>query len=113
MAIYPYNFVNKRGIPALRSASVEVTTVNVVFTFTPHAFANIWGEGLVIINLAQAIPTGTTGTLPLVFETNGVQQAVTTYGGGAVTVADFTGTGVYLFFYDKSSNILQLMTGVV
>lgn len=113
MAIYPFNFVNKRGIPAVRSNSVAVGTTNVVFTFSPHSFAGIWGSGLVLIDLAQAIPTGTTGTLPLVFETNGIQQAVTTYGGTAVTAADFTGEGVYLFFYDKAANNLQLMTGVV
>lgn len=113
MAIYPFNFVNKRGIPTVESVSVSVGTDNVVFSFAPHSFANIWGRGLVLINLAQAIPTDTTGTLPIVFETNGIQQNVIANGGGNVTVADFTGVGVYLFYYDKASNTLQQLTGVV
>lgn len=113
MAVFPFNFMNRRGIPAIRSTGVTVGTSNVTFSFSPHSFSNVWGSGLVLIDLAQAIPSGTTGTLPIVFETNGVEQAVTTYGNSTVVVADFTGVGVYLFFYDKPSNTLQLMTGVV
>jgi hypothetical protein len=48
-----------------------------------------------------------------VFQTNGATQAVTGYGGDAVTVADLAGTGVYLAFYDRASGLLQLMTGIV
>lgn len=113
MAVYPFNFVNKRGIPTVESTGVSVNATNVVFTFAPHSFSGIWGRGLVLINLAQPIADGTTGTLPIVFSTNGVEQAVTSTGGGAVTVADFTGAGVYLFYYDKASNTLQQLTGVV
>lgn len=113
MAIYPFNFVNKRGIPLVESTGVSIGTTSVVFTFAPHSFANIWGNGLVLINLAQDIAEGTTGTLPIVFSTNGVEQAVTSTGGGAVVVSDFTGAGVYLFYYDKANNRLQQMTGVV
>ena len=73
----------------------------------------MWYRGTLFVNLAQAIPTGTTGTLPILFETNGATQAVTKYNGEALTVADVPGTGVFEFWFDKSTNILQILTGVV
>lgn len=113
MAVYPFNFLNKRGIPAVQTRSVTVTADNVSFAFADHAFAGIPFTGLVLVYIAQDVPTGTTGTLPVVFQTNGAVQEVTGYGGDPVTVADLAGTGVYLAFYDRSSNLLQLMTGIV
>ena len=54
-----------------------------------------------------------TGTLPILFETNGATQAITKYNGGTLTVADIPGTGVYEFWFDRATNTLQIMTGVV
>ena len=69
---------------------------------------------MVIIRLAQEIPTGTTTTLPVQFTSAGTNaQAVTTFNGAAVTVADIPGTGVYLFWYESQTDTLQLLTGVV
>jgi len=34
---------------------------------------------------------------------------VTVTGGDNLTVADFSGTGVYLVYYDRLSNVLQLI----
>jgi hypothetical protein len=57
---------------------------------------------LLIINLAQPIPTGTTDTLPIVFTTDGGNNTeATTFNGEAVTVADIPGTGIYLFWYES------------
>ena len=103
--------MNKRGIPAVQTRSVSVNADNVVFAFADHAFAGIPFTGLVLVYIAQDVPAGTTGTLPVVFQTNGAVQEVTGYGGGAV--ADLAGTGVYLAFYDRGSGLLQLMTGIV
>lgn len=61
----------------------------------------------------QAIPTGTTGTLPILFETNGATQAVTKFNGEALTVADVPGTGVVQLWFERDTNTLQLMTGIV
>ena len=113
MAVYPFSLVNRRGSAAIVSVSVTVSSDNVVFTFANHAFVNSWYRGTIFVDLAQAIPTGTTGTLPVVFSTNGVTQAVTKYNGEALTVADLPGTGVYEFWFDRSTNVLQIMTGVV
>ncbi len=107
---YPYRMVNQRGSAAIGSTAVTVNADNVVFSFPNHAFVGAFYFGTVFVNLQQAIPAGTTDTLPVLFETNGVTQAVTTYGGAALTVADLQGTGVYQFWYEKPNNVLQLMS---
>lgn len=109
----PFVWVNKRGSAAIASTGVAVNTANVVFTFKPHAFVNTNYRGTIFVNLRQAIPAGTTGTLPILFETNGSTQAVTKYNGAPLTVADVQGTGVYQFWFERDTNTLQMMSGIV
>lgn len=109
----PFTWVNRRGSAAITSSAVTVNTDNVVFNFPAHSFVSNWYRGTVFVNLSQAIQTGTTGTLPILFSTNGVTQAVTKFNGAALTVADLPGTGVYEFWFDRSTNTLQIMTGIV
>ena len=109
----PFVWVNKRGSAAIASTGVAVNTANVVFTFKNHAFVNANYRGTIFVNLMQAIPTGTTGTLPILFETNGATQAVTKFNGDALTVADVPGTGVFQLWFERDTNTLQLMTGIV
>lgn len=109
----PFNWVNRRGSAAIGSTGVSVNTANVVFTFKNHAFVNANYRGTIFVNLQQAIPTGTTTTLPILFETNGTTQAVTKFNGAALTVADLAGTGVYQLWFERDTNTLQLMTGIV
>ena len=109
----PYTWVNRNGSAAIASTSVKVNTSDVVFTFKNHAFVNANYRGTIFVNLRQAIPTGTTGTLPILFETNGVTQAVTKFNGEALTVADVPGTGVVQLWFERDTNTLQLMTGIV
>ena len=92
---------------------MSVGANGVVFSFRNHAFLNANYRGTVFVNLRQAIPTGTTTTLPILFETNGATQAVTKFGGAALTVADVAGTGVYQLWFERDTNTLQLMTGIV
>lgn len=109
----PYTWVNRNGSAAIASTSVKVNTSDVVFTFKNHAFVNANYRGTIFVNLKQAIPTGTTGTLPILFETNGATQAVTKFNGDALTVADVPGTGVIQLWFERDTNTLQLMTGIV
>lgn len=110
---YPFSWVNRRGSAATGSTAVAVRADAVVFSFRNHAFVNANYRGTVFVNLMQEIPSGTTGTLPVLFETNGVTQAVTKFGGAALTAADIAGTGVYQFWFERDTNTLQLMTGIV
>ena len=109
----PYTWVNRNGSAAIASTGVVVNTENVIFSFKNHAFVNASYRGTIFVNLKQAIPAGTTGTLPILFETNGVTQAVTKFNGEALTVADVPGTGVIQLWFERDTNTLQLMTGIV
>ena len=93
--LLPFNInVNVGGIPCLRSTAVTVSTTEVRFDFNAHRNVGRPFVGLVVVQLAQAIPAGTTTTLPIVFTTEGGNPAnLTTYNGDNVTVADVAGTG--------------------
>lgn len=108
----PFIMANRNGIPRLETTGVTVGTNDVRFSFRRHQFLSSPFSGLILFRLAQAIPTGTTGTLPVMFETNSVAKNVTKIGGENVTASEITGTGVYLAFYESSSDTLQLLTGI-
>lgn len=113
--LLPFNInVNVNGIPALRSTAVSVSTTEVRFDFNSHRNVGRPFVGIIAVQLAQAIPTGTTTTLPVVFTTDGGNAAnLTTSNGENVTVADIAGTGVYLVWVDTQSGNVQLLTGIV
>lgn len=103
--------VNRGGIPALRSNSVTVSSTEIQYDFNNHRNVGTPFRGLLVINLAQAIPTGVTTTLPIVFTSDGSNPlALTTYNGDAITAADITGTGIYLVWYEDQTNTLQLIS---
>lgn len=108
MARFPFQYININGIPTLEVRKITVTDTSVDFQFRPD-FDGTPFRGLLLIYLSDAIPTGTTTTLPINFSMAGNTQTVTTAGGTAATVEDFSGTGVYLVYYDRYSNILQLI----
>ena len=106
---FPMNFANIRGIPMIASTSVEVTTDNVVIGIPKRAFRFLNGNGVILFRLNTALPEAA-GTLPILFASNEFTQALTLVGGDAATPAQMGDTGVYLIYYDKSCNLLQLMT---
>ena len=110
---YPFSWVNRRGSAAVASTAVAVTATAVTFSFRNHAFASANYRGTVFVKLALEVPAATTGTLSILFETNGATQAVTKYNGSPLTVADLPGTGVFQFWFERDTNTLQLMTGIV
>ena len=107
-----YFFSNRLGIPNIESQSVEVTGDAVVYSFKAHPQINAFFQGLIAVKLSQPIPTGTTSTLPIRFSTIGVANSTKDLRGHntPVTAGDIAGTGVYLCFYDRESDILQLAT---
>jgi tRNA-binding EMAP/Myf-like protein len=106
---FPYNFANRAGIPLIESNSVEVTTTNVVVNINNRAFRFLNSKGIIIFRLNTEIPAEG-AALPVVFSSNNVQQTLTVVGGTNATGATLSGTGIYLIYYDKSSNVLQLLT---
>lgn len=113
--LLPFNInVNANGIPALRSTAATVSTTDVRFDFNSHRNVGRPFVGIIAVQLAQAIPTGTTTTLPIVFTTeSGNPATLTTLNGNSVTVADIAGTGIFLVWVDSQSGVVQLLTGIV
>lgn len=106
---YPFNFSNRNGIPMIESTNITVNTDNVVIGIPKRAFRFLNGNGVILFRLNTALPEAA-GTLPILFASNEFTQAVTLVGGDAATATQFSGTGVYLIYYDKSCNLLQLLT---
>lgn len=104
----PLILANRNGIPRLEATGVNVSTTAVTFTFQRNAFYNRNFAGLIIFRLPAYTAPAT--AVPIIFDTDGESQAVTTLGGAAVTSADLNLSGIYLAFYD--GNVLQFLTGV-
>ena len=108
MATFPRQYVNINGIPTVKAQNVVVSDTTVDFKFNPD-----WDRrpfrGLLLVYLSEAIPEGTTTTLPIRFSMAGVTSNVTMAGGDNLTVADLPGVGVYLVYYDRFTNTLQIL----
>lgn len=98
---------NANGVPYLRTSGVSVGTDAVDFAL---GFRRIPPVGYMTINIADVIPTGTTGTLPVRFTLNGGTRNLTYFAGDNVTAADLTGVGIITVFYDWYSGTLQIIS---
>ena len=96
------------GIPYISTTNTTVGTEAVDFAlgFIRRPLPPV---GYFTVRITNAIPTGTTGTLPITLTLNGSTRSLTNMDGTAVTAADITGTGVLLVFNDRFNGILQLM----
>ena len=112
MATFPFQYVNINGVPTIKSQSVLVSETSVDFKFRPD-----WDRrpfrGLILVYLSEAIPEGTTGTLPVRFSMAGTTSNVTLAGGDNWTAADVPGVGVYLLYYDRLADTLQLIAPTI
>lgn len=104
----PLFLANRNGIPRIEATGVNVNTTAVTYTFQRNAFYNRNFAGLILFKLSAYTAPAT--AVPIIFDTDGEQQAVTTLDGAAVTSAELSKSGIYLAFYDGS--ILQLLTGI-
>ena len=108
MARFPYQYVNINGIPTIKTQTVTVSDTAVNFKFAPD-FDGRPFRGLILVYISEAIPTGTTATLPIQFSMAGTTSNVTVAGGATVTVADLPGVGIYLVYFDRWADTLQLI----
>jgi hypothetical protein len=99
---------NMGGIPYISTTNTTVGTeaVNFALGFIRRPLPPV---GYFTVRITNAIPTGTTGTLPITLTLNGSTRSLTNMDGTAVTAADITGTGVLLVFNDRFNGVLQLM----
>ena len=108
MAKFPYQYVNINGIPTIKTQTVTVSDTAVTFKFAPD-FDGRPFRGLILVYISEAIPEGTTTTLPIQFSMAGITSNVTVAGGATVTVADLPGVGIYLVYFDRWADTLQLI----
>lgn len=101
---------NQGGIPFFTVNSVQVreTSVDLALGFR----SNFPPVGYMTINIATAIPEGTTGTLPIRLTLNNNTRELVFFGGNAVTAADIEGTGVILVFHNAFNGGLQLVSAL-
>ena len=106
-----YNITtNVTGVPYLSTTNVTVTDTAVDFAL---GFRRIDPVGYFTVRITDAIPEGTTGTLPVTLTLNGTSRALTAFNGAPVTAADITGTGVITVFNDRFNGILQITSALV
>lgn len=99
---------NAGGIVYLPSTNVTVGTDSVDIAL---GFRRIQPVGYFTVRLSNAIPAGTTTTLPVTLTLNGTTRALTLFDGTPVTVAELIGgTGVFLVFNNRFDGILQLIS---
>lgn len=108
---YPFNFANRNGIPMIESGNVTTTDTNVVISIPNRAFRFLNGTGLILFRLNTAIPESA-ASLPVIFSSNDFTQNLTALNNVNVIGSQLTGTGVYLIYYDKNANLMQLMTNI-
>lgn len=101
-------FYVQRNIARVESVGVAISGSNVVYTFRNHSFVDSPYNGIVIIKLL-AVPSDATSTQPIVFNSGNGNVNLTKVGGVNATVADITGAGIYLTYYDSSTGTLQLI----
>jgi hypothetical protein len=111
MAKFPYQYANINGLPCIKTQTVVVSTTSVTFKFAPD-FDGRPFRGLILVYISEAIPDGTTTTLPIQFSMAGTTSNLTVAGGDNVTVADLPGTGIYLVYFDRWADTLQLIGNI-
>lgn len=102
-----FNRVNINGIPCIESQTVTASATVVTFTFNPQVLASPRFSGLIAVKIVVPADTAA-AALPVQFSMGGETISLTQAGGEAVTGADLV-AGIYLVFYDRTSNVLQLI----
>lgn len=104
--------VNSRGIPCIKSVKTELTTTRLTFTFASHVNVSDAFQGLFLVYITNVPPEAATTTdLPIFFATEGYpgseKQLFTPH--SKIVKASEVAVGVYLCFYDSSTDRLRVM----
>lgn len=101
---------NAGGIPYLSSSNVTIGTETIDIAL---GFRRIQPVGHLTIFIDDAVPTGTTGTLPVTITLNGTTRALTLPNGTQVTAAELIGVNIIDVFNDRFRGILALMSRTI
>lgn len=107
-----YYIGNRGGIPVV-NATPTVGTADVQISLPNNVFRFLGAKGIVVVELATAVPTGTTGTLPILAEVNGQTRPITNASGAGVTVTELGSTTTFVLFFDKPENKLQILSQTI
>ena len=102
---------NKGGFPCIESIGNNLTSTSSTYIFNAHQFVNNNFYGGLFIKITDT-PTAPETAVPIQFTTAGVANStipVLNAQGTALTTATFPGNGIYLAFYDRDTNNLQLL----
>lgn len=103
------------GIPCLESIRATQNTTGLTFTFRNHANVSDYFQGMFIVKISDT-PSAPTPAVAVYFDTDGLSNssvAVANSTGAGFATDDFPGDGVYLMFYDRSTNVLRMLNTVV
>lgn len=106
----PLRYTNRNGFYCIESTNADLTSTGLTYTFNRHPFVNNYFYGGLYIKISDT-PTAPTTAVPVYFITSGLsnsQTAVLDKNGNAVTTATIA-DGIYLAFYDRDTNKLQLL----
>lgn len=104
--------VNRLGIPAIKSIGAELTTTRLTFKFANHMNVSDYFQGLFLVYITSVpADAATTENIPIYFSTEGYQgsekQLFTPQ--TAPVFANEVKEGVYLCFYDSTTDRLRVM----
>lgn len=112
MALTRINFVNSRGIPCLETISASLSETAETYTFNYHPDFAMNFQGLFAVKVTGT-PAAPTDAVPIYFASGGAPTVqVFDAAGTALTTETWPGNGVYLFWYDRTTNITRLMTTI-
>lgn len=104
-------FVNRTGFPCIESASISSDGTTSTITFDNHRLIQGGFSGGFWVRIPQTIVTGTDVVQFTITGVSGSTLPLFLSGGEQATLADIitTGGGVFLCFYDRPANRLQLI----
>lgn len=104
----PLRYSNRYGFPCIENVSTNLTTSELTYTFNRQPQVNNYFYGGLFIKLNNT-PEAPSAAVPVQFTTqNGPTISVLNKEGNAVTTATIT-DGIYIAFYDRDTNKLQLL----
>lgn len=108
---FRYPTLGRNNFNTIPSAKVTVGTENVTIELPDHALYRRNYVGGFFLDLREAIPTGTTATLPILIGVNGDTRPLMEYAGKSATVENFVGAGIYEIHYNRYTNQLYIVNG--